>query len=167
MAGIDHLVERLGVVDVRGPAAVLIASGAAVGLAVAVEILEVHPHPDLGGAPCAAGLGAAREAAQRAVPQVLDHVLVRVRHVAYIEDPESGLPIGPVDVGPAVARVVRDVAGPGLHRHVVDVDPASTRGLPRDLCLADLDYPWQVAEAGEVEVRDGDAAAGISLADVA
>ena len=84
-----------------------------------------------------------------------------------VENPQTRLPVGPIDVGPSETWVVGILAGPGLNRHVVDVYPAPERRLPADFGLSYLHYPRQVAVAGEVEVGDGDASACVTLPHVA
>ena len=164
MAGIDHLVERLDIVDVRGAPTVHVARRAAVRLAVLVEVGEVHPHADLGCAPDTRNriVGVARPG----VHQVADHVR-GMRHISDVEDAQAGLPVGAVDVRVLVAGVVGIGSGPGLHGHVMDVDPTATGGLPRHLRLPHLDDARQVTVAGEIEVRDGDAATRLTGPDVA
>ena len=50
---IHHGGEGFSVVNVRNTPPVLISGWAAVGLAVVVEVEEIHPQTDLGGAPTA------------------------------------------------------------------------------------------------------------------
>ena len=100
------------------------------------------------------------------MPKVFGHILARVGHIGDVEDSKPSLPVGTIHIRPPVSWVVGVLSRPGLNRHVVDVDPTPARGLPRDLRLADLDDSRKVAEPGEVEVRDGDATTGITLADV-
>ena len=96
-----------------------------------------------------------------------------MRNISDVADSKTGFPIAAVDKRSAKAWVVGILAGPGLNRHVVDVDPAAHRGLPSNLVLTDLDdgmaeaggrYAGEVASGRphEVEVSDGHAAAGFT-----
>ena len=85
----------------------------------------------------------------------------------YVKDPKPSLPIGPIHVGLAEARVIWIVPRPCLYGHVVDVYPPTQSCLPVDLRLAHLEYDRLVAGPVEVQVGDGYPPAGVPLADVA
>ena len=100
------------------------------------------------------------------MPHVLDEVFVGVWDVRDVEDPQAGLPVCSVDVSPTEARVVGIFSRPGLHGHVMDVDPTAQSGLPTYFSLTYLDNSRQVTIASEVQVGNSDAPASIALTDV-
>ena len=149
---IHHRGERFGVVNVRHTTTVFIAGGAAVGLAVAVEVKEVHPQANFRGAPSAHQRVTESGTARRGMEGVSLGGVDGMGDISHITDSKAGFPITPVHEGSAKAWVVGVFPGPCLNRHVVNVNPAAHRGLPRHFVLADLHDG--MAEAGCWNVRE-------------
>ena len=126
---IDHDGKWLDIVDVRGATAVDIACGLAVEFSILIEVGEVIPMADLGCAPIA-GHRIVCRIAQGSEEEVILRTVHWMGHVGDIEDAQSGLPVGAVDEGAIVSRVVHVLSRPLLHSHVVDVDPTAPGGLP-------------------------------------
>ena len=167
MARIHHFIHWLGVMDVRGPSPVLVPIVATIGRAIPVQVSILHPEADLGGPPVATQLGSYCDDAPPCDEGVLNRGVRWMRDVAHVKDPKPSLPIGPIHVGLAEARVIWIVPRPCLYGHVVDVYPPTQSCLPVHLGLAHLEDDWLVAGPVEVQVRDGYAPARVSLSDIA
>ena len=84
-----------------------------------------------------------------------------------VENPQTRLPIGAVDVGPSMPRIIHIVTRPFLAGHIVNVNPATSGCFPSHLSLTNLDNSRQAVLQIEIEMGDGDATTSIPLSDVA
>ena len=87
--------------------------------------------------------------------------------ISDIEDSESRLPIRSVDESATVSGVIGVLTGPSLDCHIVNVNPATVRGFPRDFSLTHLDNAGKVTISREIEMSDGDSSTRLTRADIA
>ena len=150
MGQIHHGWERFSIVNVRHATTVFVSCWAAVRLAVAVQVKEIHPQTDFWGSPTAHERVAESCSTRCSVKRVSLWRVGGMRDIRHITDSKTGFPIAAVNKGAAKARVVRVFTGPCLHRHVVNVDPAAHRGLPSHFVFTHFDDGVAKTRGGDV-----------------